>query len=84
MIEIVHTDYSSSYDGGILLEGDSINKIYQYDNSLWVTCKTAEYDDVTYQCAITFNITKLFIQELKALVMVMENTFEEIDDDSRD
>ena len=28
-------------------------------------------------------ITKKFIQELKALVMVMENTFEEVDDDSR-
>ena len=84
MLEIQYTDYSSSYDGGILLEGDTINKIYQDDNSLWVTCKTAEYDDVTYQCSISFDITKVFIQELKALIMVIENTFEEVDDDPRD
>ena len=32
---------------------------------------------------ITFNVNKRFIQELKALVMVMENTFSEEDEDEQ-
>ena len=54
------------------------------NNSLYVTCKTFETDEYQYTGDISFELTKKFIQELKALVMVMENTFEEVDDDSRD
>ena len=88
MIEIRHTDYSSINTGELFLEDDTKNIIYFENNCLWVTCKTFEKafekeDCESYKSSISFDITKEFIQELKALVMVMENTFEEIDDDSR-
>ena len=85
MIEIVHTDYSSINVGKLFLEEDTKNIIYFENNCMWVTCKTFEKEECeSYKSSISFDITKEFIQELKALVMVMENTFEEIDDDSRD
>ena len=84
MIEITHVDYSFFKNGGVVLEQETENKIYMLNNSLYVTCKTFETDEYQYTGDISFELTKKFIQELKALVMVMENTFEEVDDDSRD
>ena len=82
MIEIKHADYASINAGELELSGQAINTIYIDENCLWV-CATSAGSEITYESNISFYLTKQFIQELKALVMVMENTFEEVDDDSR-
>ena len=69
--------------GELEFSGGSINTIYIEENVLWI-CTTPVKSEITYESNISFDLTKEFIQEMKALVMVMENTFKEVDDDSRD
>ena len=83
MIEIRHADYSSINAGELEFSGRAINTIYIEEDVLWI-CAKPLISEITFESCISFDLTKEFIQELKALVMVMENTFEEVDDDSRD
>ena len=83
MIEIRHVDYSSINAGELEFSGGSINTIYIEENVLWI-CTTPVKSEITFESCISFDLTKEFIQEMKALVMVMENIFKEVDDDSRD
>ena len=84
MIEIRHIDYSCINAEGNEINGEAVNAIYIDDNSLWITSEPFDTEKTKCKLYITFDITKEFIQEMKALIMVMENIFEEIDDDSRD
>lgn len=86
MIEIKHIDYSRIEGEQFSFEEGTKNSIFIEDNSLWITAepeldKLFETEINNYYATITFDITKQFIQELKALVMVMENTYEEKNND---
>ena len=83
MIEIRQANYASINAEELEFSGRAINTIYIDDYVLWI-CAKPVVSEITYESSISFDLTKEFIQELKALVMVMENTFEEVDDDSRD
>ena len=83
MIKIQHIDVSAIHinEYQSVLEEESTNSIYIKDGSFWINAETVQTAEDNYKATILFDITKQFIQELKALVMVMENTYEEKNND---
>lgn len=78
MIELTYSDYASYNDWNDEKSqwGDEEckNNIYLLENSLFVRSVSRSFEA---DMVIAFDVNKNFIQELKALIMVMENTFVE-------